>query len=304
MTDTLDGSSPDNPDNSISRARPVVLLLIDGWGVAPAGEGNAMSLAHAPMISSLIKEYPVVTLEAAVGDWNKRYLSLGAGVLVSDEEQAPLSTLSGVISQAGWRQTKITDADRFAALTYFFNGLDEHKMPGEDWQIISTRPGKEDKITANFRAVLKAGVRAIKENEPADFIVISLSYLDAVALAAADKIDVVLKAVEAMDKGVRLLVQTTLGQGGVLLISSAGGNVEQLINIRTEAIDYGLTDHSVPLIIVGEDYKGLAISGQDAPDYDLSILQAAGTLADVSPTILALLGLEKPQGMSGRNLLG
>lgn len=302
MSAILETSSPDESDRSIKRPRPLVLLLLDGWGIAPSGEGNAISLASTPTITELIKEYPVATLDVPIGDWNKRYLSLGSGTSLDSEDASPLVNLAGVLSQAGLRQIKITDADRFAALTYFFNGLNEGKNVGEDWQIISTTTGREDKATADFKAVLKAGLRATKEDDPADFIVISFSYLDAVVAAAANRIDVVIKAVEAIDKGIRLIVNSTIGQGGVVIISSAGGNAEQMINLRTEENDSSLTNNSVPLIVVGEDYKGLSISGQDAPDQDLSILKPVGTLVDIAPTILSLLDLEKPSQMTGRNL--
>ncbi len=303
MTDTSEGGSPDKPDSEPVYPRPVVLLLLDGWGVAPAGESNALSLARTPNLTKLIKEYPVATLESAFGDWNRRYLTLGAGRPAAGTDEAPVASLSALVAQAGKRQVKITDADRFAALTYFFNGLSEDRRPQDDWQIITTDPGQDDKITANFQAVLKAGVRAIEASDPADLIVISLPYLDVVSLAAAAKLTVVIKAIESLDKGVRSLVQATISQKGVLLLSAAGGNAEQLLNMRTEALDPGLTENPVPFIVVGDEYKGLAISGQDAPDYDLSILEPAGTLADIAPTILALLGLEQPSEMTGRNLL-
>jgi len=304
MSAILETSSLDEPDHDIKRPRPLVLLLLDGWGIAPSGEGNAISLANTPTITGLIKEYPVATLDASIGDWNKRYLSLGSGVSPVGEDMGPLVSLAGTLSQAGLRQIKITDADRFAALTYFFNGLNEGKNLGEDWQIISTTNGREDKATADFKAVLKVGLKAVKEDNPADFIVISFSYLDTVVSAAANHIDVVIKAVEAIDKGIRLIINSTINQGGVVIISAAGGNAEQMINLRTEENDSSLTNNSVPLILVGEDYKGLSVSGQDAPNQDLSILKPVGTLADIAPTILDLLGIEKPSQMTGHNLLG
>ncbi len=295
--------SSGEPDEDPYRPRPVVLLLIDGWGIAPAGEGNAITGTPTPILNELVRVYPVSALKTGPADWNLRYLSLGAGREADREDDKPVTTLTAEISRAGLRQIKISDSERFAALTYFFNGLEEEKVPGEEWQIISISAQQGDKAAADFQTVVKAGVKAIKAAEPADLIVISLSYLDLVAVAAVGQPAPVGRAVQAIDKSLRVIQSAVASRGGALIISSAGGNAEQLLNLRTEEIDRGLTANPVPLIIVGEELKGLAIGGQDAPANDLSLLAPAGTLADVAPTILSFLGLPRPDTMTGRDLL-
>ncbi len=281
----------------------VVLVLIDGWGIAPHGEGNAITATDMPFISRLIKEYPVAALETGAPDWNTRYLAMGSGINTSGNDEIPATTLSAVISQAGLRQFKVSDSERYAAATYFFNGLTEDKPTGESWKIISEKSGLANKATADFRAVLKTGLQEIKSAEAADFIVISFSYLDLVVLSDADKPEIVSKAVQVIDKSLKSIQAEVENKGGVLLISSAGGNAEQLLNLRTEEIDKNLTINPVPFIVVGEDYKGLSIGGKDAPDNDLSVLSPAGSIADIAPTVLTLLNLEIPSSMTGKNLL-
>lgn len=303
MSELMEANHSEEPDQDPLLSGPVVLVLVDGWGIQPPGEGNAITVSDTPAINRLIKEYPVATLETGLPDWNTRYLSIGSGKNATSDEEVPSATLAAVVSKAGRRQLKISDSERYAAATYYFNGLTENKPQGESWQIISEKGGRVDKVTADFRAVLKASLQAINSSEAPDLIVTSFSYLDLVVLAGAGKPEVVSRAVQAIDKGIKAIQAAVLNKGGVLVISAAGGNAEQLLNLRTEEIDKNLTTNPVPLIIIGEDYKGLSIGGKDAPDSDLSVLAPAGTLADIAPTVLKLLGLEIPPGMTGRNLL-
>jgi len=86
------------------------------------------------------------------------------------------------------------------------------------------------------------------------------------------------------------------------LISSAHGNAEKIRDLLTDLPDKEMTDNPVPLVIVGEKFKGKVIGGHDLVDGDLSLLMPAGTLADVAPTILDIMNLP-PAEMSGRSLL-
>jgi bisphosphoglycerate-independent phosphoglycerate mutase (AlkP superfamily) len=135
--------SVNNPDSESSRRpRPVVLLLLGGWGIAPATEANAITAAKTPFFSRLVREYPVALLRPGQKSLNARYLTLGTGREFSTENSAVAVTLTSVIAAAGLKQIKITVAERLAALTYFFNGHAENKFSGEDWKIISSLVGR------------------------------------------------------------------------------------------------------------------------------------------------------------------
>ena len=302
MPEMTETGNLEEPDQEPANRGPVVLVLLDGWGVAPPGEGNAVTASDMPVISRLVKEYPVAVLETGLRDWNKRYLLIGSGINGDQEVSTPVS-LSSAVSRAGRRQLKIGDSERYAALTYFFNGLTEDKSPGESWQIISEKSARKDKVTSDFRSVLKAGLQAISSAEAPDLIVLSFSYLDLVSLVGASKPEIVAGAVRMVDKAVKAIHSAVVNKNGVLLISSAGGNAEQLVNLRTDEADNGLTANPVALIVVGDDYKGLSIGSKDALDGDLSVLAPIGGLTDIAPTILSLLGIPIPPEMTGRNLL-
>ncbi len=282
-------------------ARPVVFLLFDGWGVAPLSEANAMTSAKTPCLDSLVKEYPVALIEAHNKTINARYLSLGAGQDLADENFVPNLTLSKILSSHNIKQIKITETERLAALTHFFNGHEEARVLGEDWKIVSSQSGDHNiKPVLVLNRINRELIKAL-ESEKYNFLVAAIPTLDLVA--ASGDFKAVKKVVETIDKHLRKIVSLVLGERGVLIISSACGNAEYLKSMATELVDKNITDNPVPFIIVGEEYKGKTIGLREPINNDLSLLAPAGGLSDVSPTILSIMGLAKPEEMSGSSLI-
>lgn len=285
------------------KQRPVVLLLLDGWGVAPQSEANAFSSAKIPAFLNLSQEYPVALLNPGNKSLNTRYLILGAGREFSHADEMPSLTLSSVLSAASLTQIKITETERLAALTHFFNGHAEYKANGEDWKIVSSAAAdKTIKPLLALKRAVKESLREITADKTRDFIAIAIPYLDLVA--ASGDLETVKKAIENLDKYLRQIVSAVLSKDGVLIISAAAGNVEHIHNLSTDLADTAMTDNPVPLIIVGSEFKGKTIGLAEPLSGDLSVLAPAGTLADIAPTILSILGLAKPDEMTGESLLG
>jgi 2,3-bisphosphoglycerate-independent phosphoglycerate mutase len=283
------------------RPKPVFLLLLDGWGIAAAGEANAISSARIPNFFKLAKEYPAAILEAGAGSVNARYLRLGAGKSFEDENSEVSSDLTKIISDNGLKQLKIFDSERLAALTSFFNGHREERIIGEEWLAISSKNDKQYfDIFLSLKRIVRESLKAIKSGNY-DFIVAAAPILDSAAssLGAVD----IIKAAEALDKAIRQLAKEIVDRQGVLLISSTHGNAERTKDMVTDLVDKDITDNPVPLIIVGPMFKGKTIGLKDAPDGDLSLLEPAGNLADVAPTILDLLEIEKNDLMAGVTLI-
>ncbi len=297
MTEITQNNNSEIPPS----AGPVVFLLLDGWGIAPLSEANVMTSAKTPCLDSLTKEYPVALITTKDKTLNARYLSLGAGADLSDENFAPTLTLTKILASHNLKQIKITETERLAALTHFFNGHEEARARGEDWKIVSSEAG--DHSIKPALALNRIGREIIKalSQEKYNFLVAAIPTLDLVALSGDLK--AVKKAVAKLDGHLRKIVNAVLAQKGVLIISAAHGNTEYMKNMATELVDKEMTNNPVPLLIIGENYKGKTIGLSDSPNNDLSLLAPAGNLGDLAPTILRIMDLEKPEEMSGKSLI-
>ncbi|MFZ4631652.1 MAG: hypothetical protein ACOYL8_00415 [Patescibacteria group bacterium] len=292
-----------NSSNSIEPLSPslVVFLLLDGWGIAQASEANIISLAKTPTFLSLIKEYPVALLEAGEKNINARYLSIGSGYDLSDENIEPRETLTKILSENNLTQIKITETERLAALTHFFNGHHENKLKGEDWNIVSSEASDDShKLSLVSNKIIRESIKAIKSDKY-NFILISMPIIDLVASQGNPR--EIKKAIEITDKNLKKIVEAVQSKKGVLIISSASGNAENTKSMVTELIDKEITNNPVPVIIVGENFKGRTIGLSEPLNNDLSLLAPAGSLQDLTPTILEIMNLSKPEEMKGESLI-
>jgi len=294
-------SGQDNPDQS-ARPKILVFLLLDGWGIAPPSEANALSKAKMPFFSRLIREYPAAVLRAQFPDINSRYLALGSGV--KQESGQPFSgpTLTGLLSQAGLKQLKLASAERLAALTCFFSGCLEERLPGEDWLSVSSldRQRQPDPGLTQIRLAREL-VRAIDGGEY-DFIVASSAALD---LAAASGDEALIgKTAARIDRNLEKIAAAVAEKQGVLIISSSHGNAEKTKDLVSEEPDKSRTNNPVPFIICGEEYKGLSFSGGDAIGGDLSLAAPSGDLEDSAATLADILALPGREDLPGHSLAG
>lgn len=298
MSDDLPAKNQEIAD----RPKPVFLLILDGWGIAEKSEANAISLAKTPNLIRLIKEYPAVILIAGQNSINSRYLTMGYGQAVNEEENlAETCDLSFLLSVANRRQLKIFDSERMAALSYFFNGRREERLIGEDWLAVSAVDDSGSfRVDLLLERIMKESLKAIKGGQY-DFIAVACPVLDSIA-SAGDFVGTI-ALVEKLDKQVRRLIAEIIDRGGILVIASTHGNAEKLKNLTTDLLDKETTTNPVPLIIAGASFKGRAIGANDAPDGDLSLLEPVGTLADIAPTIAGFLGLQPEQKFVGTDLM-
>ena len=260
-----------------SRPRPVVFLLLDGLGIAPLTEANAIASANTPVWKKLLEEYPASLLTATGKDLNLRYLRIGTGCDLVDGNIGKIESLSSVLSAAGLKQVKVAETERFAALTHFFNGCNEEKMTGEEWKIISSETGDRSvKPMLSLKRVVNEIIKLINSDEPVDFIAASIPILDLVA--SSGEFSPVVRAVEELDKALKKIIAEIIVQDGVLVISSAGGNAEKMIDLSTEMANREMTDNPVPVVIVGEEFIGKVIGSTDTVGDDLSLSSPSGTL--------------------------
>lgn len=288
-----------------AKAQPLVLLFLDGFGVAPINEGNIFSQLNLKTLTGIIKDYPVILLSAISGSVNQRYLSLGLGEEKSEEEASlkkELPCLSSIVSDASLKQLKIFAGERFAPLSYFFNGLREDKLPNEEWCVVSSvgKNGKhlsQENLSKNIFLEIN---KALDAEEVPDLITVSVSGID--TLARAGNIEELKNFIVLIDKLLKNLTKKVLEKDARLLISSAFGNAEKILDIGMEMQDNLPTHNPVPLIFVGQNFIGLSAGKGDILDGDMSSLPVSASLLDLAPTVLELLYLTKKDTMSGVNL--
>lgn len=210
--------------------------------------------------------------------------------------------LAEAISKAGLKQYHIAETEKYAHVTFFLNGTVEEAFPGEDRKLIPS-PG-----VANYSEVpemsatdiTKEMVKAI-DSQKYEFLV--MNYANPDMVGHTGNFDATVKAMEFADKCLGEIVKHTLANNGVVVITADHGNAEELLNIQTGDIDKEHSTNPVPLVIVGKDFQGQAGPGGDPPEGDLSLLPPVGTLADVAPTVLKLLGVPQPEEMTGTPLI-
>jgi len=112
-----------------------------------------------------------------------------------------------------------------------------------------------------------------------------------------------IKACEAVDTAVGNIVDHALAKGGAVVITADHGNAEEVFNLQTGEKDKEHSTNPVPIFIIAQDFLGQAGISGDPLEGDLSLLQPAGMLADVAPTILKLLGIDQPEEMTGKSLI-
>lgn len=212
------------------------------------------------------------------------------------------NTLGEVLSNNNLKQLRIAETEKYAHVTYFFNGGRESKSEGEDHELIPS-PTVDSYVDLPEMAAAQVTERVLKviEEDKYDFILINFANTDMVGhtgdLAAT------VKATEVVDKCIGKISRSVLAKNGVFMLTADHGNAEMKVNMQTGQKNKGHTTNPVPFIIIGNEYEGKKIGWAEAPGGDLSLVQPIGILSDIAPTILKILKISQPQEMTGRSLL-
>ena len=250
------------------RAREILTALVD-----PAFEGFARAARPAFAATLGLVEY-------------SKDLAAFIPALFPPE---PLTGILGeVVSQAGKRQLRIAETEKYAHVTFFLNGGEEAVFAGEDRILVpSPKVATYDlqpemsapEVTENLVAAIESGTF--------DVIIVNFANGDMVGhtgiLAAA------MKAAEAVDASLARLEAAVVAAGGTMIVTADHGNAELMRDPITGAPHTAHTVGAVPVVLVNAPRPGLSLRN--------------GRLADVAPTVLALMGLPQPAEMSGQSLL-
>ena len=208
-------------------------------------------------------------------------------VEVAYKKEEIKNTFGEYISSKGLKQLRIAETGKYAHVTFFFNGGEEKQYEGED-RILVPSPKVETydlKPEMSAYEVTDKVVEAIK-SEKYDSII--LNYANPDMVGHTGNIEAAIKALEAIDECVSRVVKAINEVGGILLITADHGNSEQMIDYKTGEPYTAHTTNPVPLAIVGIPNNKKIKEGR---------------LADLAPTMLDLMGLEKPNEMTGESLI-
>jgi 2,3-bisphosphoglycerate-independent phosphoglycerate mutase len=198
--------------------------------------------------------------------------------------------LGEVLSKHGVSQLRTAETEKYAHVTYFFNGGVEQAFPGEERRLV---PSNREVATYDLAPAMSAVgvtdgvVDALKPGGPT-FILVNYANPDMVGHTG--KLQPAVSAIETVDACMRRIVDAARAAGAAVFITADHGNCETMIDPETGQPHTAHTTNPVPLLMI-------------PPGRDGRTLAAGGRLADVAPTLLAYMGLPQPPEMDGRNLL-
>jgi 2,3-bisphosphoglycerate-independent phosphoglycerate mutase len=196
--------------------------------------------------------------------------------------------LANLLGQANLRNLRVAETEKYAHVTYFFNGGIEKEFPGEERQLVASKKVATYDLAPEMSADGIADV-VIKAIDDTAFDLVVVNFANADMVGHSGKLEPTIQGVQTIDACLGRLYQSLRQKGGSMLITADHGNAEMLVDPVGGGPHTSHTTNPVPFILVSED----------AAKYKL---RSDGSLRDISPTILALLGLEKPAQMSGSDL--
>lgn len=209
--------------------------------------------------------------------------------LVAFKKEGITNTLGQYLADHGKTQVRIAETEKYAHVTFFFNGGVEEPNQGEDRVLV---PSPKDVATYDLKPQMSAYevcdklVNAIKSDKY-DVIIINFANPDMVGHTGVES--AAIKAIEVVDECVGRAVEALKEVDGVMFICADHGNAEQLVDYETGEPWTAHTTNPVPFILVNAD-----------PSYKL---REGGALCDIAPTLLELMGMEQPKEMTGKSLL-
>jgi 2,3-bisphosphoglycerate-independent phosphoglycerate mutase len=201
--------------------------------------------------------------------------------------ERPASTLSSVVSRAGYKQFHCAETEKYAHVTFFFNGGREEKWAGEERVMIPSPkvPTYDKKPEMSAREVADATIDALRSHEYG-FLVVNFANGDMVGHTAVR--EAVIAAVEAMDTQVGRLLDVAVAEGYSVMLTADHGNCDEMVDPVTGEPHTQHTVYPVPCMII---------------DKECWHLSTGAGLSNVAPTLLQMMGLQQPPDMTGSSIL-
>ena len=208
-------------------------------------------------------------------------------VRIAFKKEPLVNTFGEVVSKKGYTQLRIAETEKYAHVTFFFNGGEEKQYEGED-RILIPSPKVETYDMKPEMSAYEVTEKVVDAINSQKYNAIILNYANPDMVGHTGSLDAAIKAIETIDECVGKVVEAILNNDGTLLITADHGNSEQMIDYKTGEPHTAHTTNPVPIILVSNDNK-----------YKIK----TGRLADLAPTLLELMNIEKPKEMTGNSLL-
>jgi 2,3-bisphosphoglycerate-independent phosphoglycerate mutase len=197
--------------------------------------------------------------------------------------------LANLMAQANLRNLRVAETEKYAHVTYFFNGGIEKPFGGEDRALVASQKVATYDLAPEMSAagIADAVVKAVNDTA---FDVVIVNFANADMVGHSGQLEPTIRAVETVDRELGRIYQAVKQRGGSLLVTADHGNAEMLIDPATGGPHTAHTTNPVPFILVN-----------DAPSGTLT-LRSGGSLRDISPTMLRLLHMDQPRDMTGADL--
>ena len=233
-----------------------------------------------PAFDGFTRQYFPVTFVC-----NTEYDATMPNVEVAFPRNTVRNGLGEYLSQMGMTQLRIAETEKYAHVTFFFNGGSETVFPGEDRVLVASPKVATYDLQPEMSAY-EVCDKCVERIESGAYDVIILNYANCDMVGHTGVFDAAVRAVETVDTCVGRVVDATLKMGGIAMITADHGNAEQMLQSDGKSPMTAHTTNVVPFILCG--------AGTELRE---------GRLADIAPTILDVMGLEKPTEMDGKTLI-
>lgn len=211
-------------------------------------------------------------------------------------------TLSEVIARNHLHQLHIAETEKYAHVTYFFNGGREQAFEGEDRLLVSSKslPSYVEAPEMSAQEITEKLLENIRKKY---YDVMVVNFANADMVGHTGNFPATIAAIETLDACLQKIALALEAVNGSLIITGDHGNAEEMMNLETGEKDKEHSRNPVPFLLIGKSWKEEKKFWPAVPYNDLSRIPPSGILSDIAPTMLEMLGLPAPKDMTGRSLL-
>ena len=212
-------------------------------------------------------------------------------VEIAFKKEPIINTYGEVISKNGGKQLRIAETEKYAHVTFFFNGGEEKQYEGEDRILVPSPKVETYDMQPEMSAYQVCG-KVVDAIYSGKYNTIILNFANPDMVGHTGSLEAVIKALEAVDTCVGKILEAIKDVHGNLLMTADHGNCEVMVNYETGKPHTAHTTNLVPFSVVSDNGLNLKLKPE-----------GEGKLCDLAPTMLELLGIEKPKEMTGESLI-